>query len=105
MDGSTEIGIVEMGANHPGEIGFLCGIAKPDYGLITNVGEAHLEGFGSFEGVKKTKAELYNYIGENGGLIFCNAGDPYLCEMVNGIDAGISWYGLGNETECSAEVL
>ena len=54
----TEIAVVEMGANHPGEIDFLCKIADPDYGLITNIGKAHLEGFGSFEGVIKTKTEL-----------------------------------------------
>ncbi len=105
MDSSVDVGIVEMGANHPGEISFLCGIAKPDYGLITNVGEAHLEGFGSIEGVKKTKAELYDFIGESGGLIFCNSGDPDLCEMAARIEAGISWYGQGKETVCSAEIL
>jgi len=105
MDQSTEIGIVEMGANHPGEIACLCQIAKPDYGLITNVGEAHLEGFGSLEGVKKAKAELYEFIGENGGLIFCNSGDPDLREMIAGIDAGISWYGNGEESVLSAELI
>ena len=105
MDETTEIGIVEMGANHPGEISFLCQIAKPDYGLITNVGEAHLEGFGSLEGVKKAKAELYKFIGERGGLIFCNAGNPDLREMIADINAGICWYGPGEESICSGEVL
>ena len=62
----AEIAIVEMGANHPGEIEFLCGIADPDCGLITNVGRAHLEGFGSFEGVVQTKTELYRYLGSKG---------------------------------------
>ena len=62
----TELAIVEMGANHPGEIEFLCNIADPDYGLITNVGRAHLEGFGSFEGVVQTKTELYRYLAGKG---------------------------------------
>ena len=69
----TEIAIVEMGANHPGEIAFLCGIADPDCGLITNVGRAHLEGFGSFEGVVQTKTELYRHLAGKHGLVFVNA--------------------------------
>lgn len=74
----TEIAIVEMGANHPGEIEFLCGIANPDCGLITNVGRAHLEGFGSFEGVVRTKTELYRHLAGKHGLVFVNAGDEQL---------------------------
>ena len=58
MDNSTEIGVIEMGANHPFEIKELCAIADPDYGIITNIGLAHLQGFGSFETIKNTKAEL-----------------------------------------------
>lgn len=81
MNASTQIGIVEMGANHPGEIATLCNIALPDFGLITNVGVAHLEGFGSFEGVKKTKAELYRFIEKAGGKIFLNTANPSLKEM------------------------
>ena len=65
-----EIAVVEMGANHPGEIRDLANIALPDYGLITNVGYAHLEGFGSFEGVLRTKGELYDYIREHEGKVF-----------------------------------
>ena len=76
-----EIAIIEMGANHPGEIKLLAEIACPDYGIITNVGKAHLEGFGSFEGVKKTKAELYDYICSNGKLIFINKDNSHLMEM------------------------
>ncbi len=81
MDKSTEFGIIEMGANHPGEIAFLASIAQPDYGLITNIGKAHLEGFGSFEGVKKTKNELYVYIVENNGKLFVNADDDLLMKL------------------------
>ena len=66
----TDIAIVEMGANHPGEIAALCQIAEPDFGYITNFGRAHLEGFGSFEGVVKAKSELYNYLKKKGKRIF-----------------------------------
>lgn len=66
----TDIAIVEMGANHPGEIAALCRIADPDFGYITNFGRAHLEGFGSFEGVVKAKSELYNYLKKAGKRIF-----------------------------------
>ena len=81
MNEKTEIGVVEMGANHPGEIAALCNIAEPDFGLITNVGKAHLEGFGSFEGVKKTKAELYRFIEHKRGKIFINSANNQLKEM------------------------
>lgn len=76
-----EIGIVEMGANHPGEIEFLCLIAEPDLGIITNVGKAHIEGFGSFDGVKKTKGELYQFIAKKGKGIFINADNEHLMGM------------------------
>jgi len=76
-----ELAIIEMGANHPGEIKELCGITSPDYGIITNVGKAHLEGFGSLEGVMKTKAELYEFISANGKLIFLHTGNPLLIQM------------------------
>ncbi len=78
----TEIGIVEMGANHPGEIEFLCNIAKPDFGLITNIGKAHLEGFGSIEGVMKTKGELYDHLSATAGTIFANKDNKYLMEIL-----------------------
>ncbi len=77
----TEVAIVEMGANHQKEIAFLSAIAAPDYGLITNVGKAHLEGFGGFEGVKKGKGELYTYLAQNGGTVFVNQDNPHLLEM------------------------
>lgn len=75
MDNTTEIGIVEMGANHLKEIQFLCNIAEPDYGYITNFGKAHLEGFGSLEGVIKGKSELYNYLKIHNKQIFVNSED------------------------------
>jgi UDP-N-acetylmuramoyl-tripeptide--D-alanyl-D-alanine ligase len=71
----TQIGIVEMGANHQKEIEFLCEIAQPDYGYITNFGKAHLEGFGGVEGVIKGKSELYTYLKSNNKLVFVNLDD------------------------------
>ena len=76
-----EMAIVEMGASHPGDIKELVDIAEPNYGLITNVGRAHLEGFGSFEGVQQTKKELYDYLREHQGFIFRNTDNPYLAQM------------------------
>ena len=76
-----DIAVVETGANHPGEIADLCHIVEADFGLITNVGRAHLEGFGSFEGVKQTKGELYDDLHERGKKIFLNAFDEDLLQM------------------------
>ena len=76
-----EMAIVEMGASHPGDIKELVDIAEPNCGLITNVGRAHLEGFGSFEGVQQTKKELYDYLREHQGFIFRNMDNPYLAKM------------------------
>ena len=76
-----KLAVIEMGANHQGEIKKLCEIACPDYGIITNVGKAHLEGFGSFEGVKTAKAELYDYIFKHGTDIFINKDNEHLMEM------------------------
>ena len=76
-----EMAIVEMGASHPGDIKELVEIAEPNYGLITNVGKAHLQGFGSFEGVQRTKAELYDYLRAHGGFCFRNTDNPYLAQM------------------------
>ncbi len=78
----TEIAVIEMGASHPDDIAKLVKVSQPDYGLITNVGRAHLLGFGSFEGVKAAKGELYNWLGAHrGSLIFLNEDDPDLREM------------------------
>ncbi|MFC6103668.1 UDP-N-acetylmuramoyl-tripeptide--D-alanyl-D-alanine ligase [Olivibacter domesticus] len=78
-----EIAIIEMGANHVGEIAFLCEIAKPTLGLITNVGKAHLEGFGSFDGVKRAKGELYDWLEKSGGVLFLQADNNLLLNMAN----------------------
>ena len=79
------IAVIEMGANHVGEIDMLSRIAEPDYGIITNIGKAHLEGFGGYEGVIKAKSELYKYIKEKGGKLFVNAGDDLLMGLSDGI--------------------
>jgi UDP-N-acetylmuramoyl-tripeptide--D-alanyl-D-alanine ligase len=80
-----EIAIIEMGANHQGEIAELCKIAEPDYGIITNIGKAHLEGFGGPEGVIKAKSELYHHIKAKGGKLFVNADDELLMKLSHGI--------------------
>ena len=86
MNSETELGIVEMGANHPKEIEFLCNITKPDFGYITNFGKAHLEGFGNLEGVVKAKTELYNYLKENKKTVFVNANDDKQFHHSEGIN-------------------
>ncbi len=87
----AEIAIVEMGANHIGEIAAYCPIAQPDYGMITNIGKAHLEGFGSLEGVRKAKGELYDYIRKTGGAIFRNTDLEYLADMSADIKEQITY--------------
>lgn len=77
----TQLAVIEMGASHPGDIKELVDIALPNYGLITNVGKAHLLGFGSFEGVMKTKGELYDYLRRTSDKVFINADNPHLCRM------------------------
>jgi len=76
-----EMVVVEMGANHQGEIDALCKIAEPSFGVITNIGKAHLEGFGGIEGVKKGKSELYKYLKEKGGTVFVHGDDEVLNEL------------------------
>lgn len=83
---TTEIAVVEMGANHPGEIEALCKIANPTHGIITNIGKAHLEGFGSYEGVIKTKNELYESIRKSNGVVFFNQNDALLQKLSEGIE-------------------
>ena len=80
-----EYAIVEMGASHPGDIKELVEVSQPDYGLITNVGKAHLLGFGSFEGVKRTKGELYDWLREHNGTAFVNRDNEHLQQMCSGL--------------------
>ena len=81
MDENTQIGIVEMGANHPGEIKTLCDIAEPDYGIITNIGQAHLEGFGCYENIIATKKALYDAVFQRQGKVFVHADDKLLMNL------------------------
>jgi UDP-N-acetylmuramoyl-tripeptide--D-alanyl-D-alanine ligase len=86
MTESTEIGVVEMGANHVGEIKELCKIADPNYGIITNIGKAHIDGFGSYENIIKAKKELYDYLKENDRKVFVNEGNDLLSKLVNELE-------------------
>ena len=82
MTSETEFGVVEMGASAQGEIALLCSIAEPNYGILTNIGLSHLEGFGGVEGIRKGKGELFDYLDENGGRAFVPQEDATLCDMV-----------------------
>ena len=102
----VEIAVIEMGANHQREIDFLCQIAQPTQGLITNVGMAHLDGFGGFEGVKKGKAELYAYLKKNGGTVFIYRNNPYLLEMSNAAQLlDVVYYGTAAGDRIFGELL
>lgn len=98
----TEIAIVEMGANHPGEIKALVDIACPDYGIITNIGKAHLEGFGSFEGVINTKKELYDYLRMHHKTAFVNSDNELLMRLIG--DLQFYSYGSGVEAACNVKL-
>lgn len=98
LKADTQLGVIEMGANHPGEINELCQIALPDYGMITNVGRAHLEGFGSFEGVIQTKTELYRFLEGNNGTIFINKANHVLLSHT-GKTKQVG-YSTGKDPEC-----
>lgn len=95
-------GVIEMGASHPGEIAKLCKIAAPDFGIITNVGRAHLEGFGSFNAVKETKAELYQYLHDNDGLAFVNYDNEILEDM--NPPHSVVYYGTKTFTHCQGRI-
>lgn len=96
-----EIAVIETGANHPGEIAFLCSMVRANCGLITNVGRAHLEGFGSFDGVKNTKGELYDDLHKRGCLAFLNTEDSNLTEMAAERNIETVPYVQGKVAECN----
>lgn len=103
MDASTRVGIVEMGANHPGEIALLCRIASPTHGLITNIGKAHLAGFGGFEGVIQTKNELYQALNAPGRTLFVNGANLLLTGLLEGTQADLVRYGAHPDSCCRLE--
>jgi UDP-N-acetylmuramoyl-tripeptide--D-alanyl-D-alanine ligase len=101
MPQGTELVVLEMGANHQGEIAELCKMAQPDCGLITNVGMAHIEGFGSFEGVKKGKGELYRHLIKRDLPVFVNWDNPHLREMLGEASVKAYKYGSGEANDVS----
>ncbi len=96
LTNENKMAVIEMGANHVGEIDMLCRIAEPDYGIITNIGKAHLEGFGSYEGVIKAKSELYKFIKGKNGELFINADDKLLIKLADGV---YFTYGMSREAD------
>jgi UDP-N-acetylmuramoyl-tripeptide--D-alanyl-D-alanine ligase len=100
-----EFAIIEMGANHTGEIKNLCQIADPDYGLITNIGKAHLEGFGSYEKVIQAKSELYDHICNGKGTIFLNKDNSLLEKLTKERKCLTHTYGSDKSAECKGELL
>ncbi len=96
----TELAVVEMGANHIGEIKELCEIAEPDFGVITNIGKAHLEGFGSPAGVVKAKNELYNHLINADGTVFVNWNNPILKNLLIDFKVRLYKYGASDDCDC-----
>lgn len=99
----TDIAVVEMGASHPGDIDELTNIGEPNYGMITNIGRAHLRDFGGFEGVIKTKNEMYQYIGAHKGLLFVNKDNELLMGLANNINKVT--YGTCNDANIQGKML
>ncbi len=104
MPRDTEFAVIEMGASHPKEIARLCEIAQPTYGLITNIGQAHLEGFGGLEGVIRGKGELYDFLAQNNGVAFYNADEPHLEEMTRKVKLRIA-YGSGRPDHPDGKII
>ena len=99
----TELAVIEMGANHIGEIAELCKISQPDLGLITNIGKAHLEGFGSYEGIIQAKSELYNYLKNKTNSIFINVDDDILRKISQHMQK--IEYSISSESNCFAKEI
>ena len=105
LDATHEIAVVEMGASHPGDIEKLVTYVEPTCGMITNVGRAHLLGFGSFEGVKRTKGELYDYLKAHDGLLFLNESNADLVDMARQREMNrIMTYGQSDDANVQGEV-
>lgn len=98
-----EMAVIEMGANHIGEIGELCEISKPDFGIITNIGKAHLEGFGGIDGVIKTKNDLYLAVNQNNGKLFVNSDNKLLMSLSENFERVC--YGTSDTDYCKAKLL
>jgi UDP-N-acetylmuramoyl-tripeptide--D-alanyl-D-alanine ligase len=103
MDHTTGMGIIEMGANRIGDIRELCHIAQPTHGLITNIGRAHIEGFGSIEGVLRGKSELYEWLQQNQGTVFINSTDPVLFNMAKRFKNPVFYPATGDYYHCVLE--
>ncbi len=97
----TQIAIIEMGANHQGEIAQLCSLTEPTHGLITNIGKAHLGGFGGYEGVIKAKSEMYAWLRNSGAEVFVNGDNPLLTELSSGIKRTL--YGKQEGNSCRGQ--
>ena len=101
MPSDTEIAVIEMGANQPGDIQELCEIADPTVGLITNIGAAHLERLGSLDGVQETKGALYRHVAAKGGSVFCNREDARVIVLADGISLAMSYGGMDSQVQLS----
>ena len=105
LNKNHEFAIIEMGANHINEIKNLCQLSAPDYGVITNIGKAHLEGFGSYEKVIQAKSELYDYVCANEGTVFFNKDNELLEKLLQQRNCRTYSYGSGINTYCRGEIV
>lgn len=105
LDENTDFAVVEMGANHVGEIRQLCEMADPDFGIITNIGKAHLEGFGSYEGVIRAKSELYDHICHKKGKVFFNQDNPLLFDLLKERECQTFSYGTDKDADIQASLF
>ena len=104
MPKDTEVALVEIGTNGFGEIEFLCSLLKPDYGLITNIGKEHLEGFGDLEGVAREESTLFLYLMQHSGYAFVNADDPYLSRMSHRLNLKTTYSAVSDSADVSIDV-